>query len=258
MNQLKKLIILFALTILCVGVFSCAGNKETNEKVNTKEKGLFIQGPICRMDDTYSTIKGSVPRLHAMMCGKFVQYSTGPNPEETKYSTWLINEGQDSVVIYHIPVGDPNKEGYWMYNCQVMTSLPNNPLNATFSKLVEVSRDTIMSIYYKLPDDFDMSLQKMLEDPEKAFASIDLMSLKEMDSPTTYVRESILHYKGESVWYPDDREVNKGGAYAIYYLVRPQMMVFGTNVYDKEKTYIDRTKGERLMKNAMINPSYMQ
>lgn len=258
MNELKKVCILFALISLTTGFFSCAGNKETNEKTSIKEKGVFISGPDCRMDETYSSIKGSVPRLHAMMCGKFVQYSTGPNPEETKYSTWLINEGQDSVVIYHLPVGDPNKEGYWMYNCQVMTSLPNNPLNATFSKLVEVSRDTILSVYYELPENFDISLQKMLENPEKAFESVDLISLKEMNSPTTYIRESILHYKGESEWYSDDRESNKGGFLASYYLVRPQRMVFGTVAYSKEKQNIGQTKGERLRKDAMINPRYLK
>ncbi|WP_156039837.1 CpcT/CpeT family chromophore lyase [Aureispira sp. CCB-QB1] len=259
MNRLKKSTILFLMSAVSIAMVSCAGNKEVAEKSNYKEKGVFVRGVDSRQDETYSVIKGSVKRLHSIMCGKFVQYNTALDPEGKKYSTWLINEGQDSVVVYHLPVGNPNKEGYWMYNCQVMTSLPNEPLHATFSKLVEINRDTIHAVYYDLPEEFEASLEDMLSNPEKAFESVNLLELKESEgAEVVYVRESPIHYKGETRWFADERENNEGGFVATYFLVRPQMMVFGRNVYNKDKEYLGQTQGERLRKDAMINPSYLR
>jgi hypothetical protein len=261
MNMNRPQNLMFTILSLSVFIFisSCSGGKETIEKTATKSNAVFIKGQHISKDETYSSIKGSVHRLHTIMCGKFVQYNVALDPERKKYTTWLINEGQDSVVIYHLPVGTPDREGYWMYNCQVMTSLPNAPLHATFSKLVEISRDTIHAIYYELPENFDASLQEMLANPKKAFASVDLMTLKISEgSEIPYVRESPIHYRGETGWSPDSREDNEGGFLATYFLVRPQMMVFGSAAYDKDKKFLGQTKGERLMKDAMINPDLLK
>lgn len=259
MNRLSNSVsIILSLSIL-IFMSSCGGSKETIEKTGSKSKALFLENLDYNKEETYSAIKGSVKRLHAMMCGRFVQYSTGPNPKETKYTTWLINDGQDSVIIYHIPIGNPDKEGYWMYNCQVMTSLPDNPLHVTISRLEEVDRDTIKAVYYNFPEDFTATLPEILENPKRAFASVNLLALKKAEGESIpYVRENIIHYKGESGWYPADYEGNKDGFLATYFLVRPQMMVFGSTAYNKDKKFLGETNGERLMKNAMINPNYLK
>jgi hypothetical protein len=255
MNPLSNSVI--AILALSIFISSCSGGKEAVEKTEVKSKALFLENEGYNKDETYRSIKGSVKRLHAMMSGRFVQYTTGANPKGGKYKTWLINDGQDSVIIYHIPIGNPDKEGYWMYNCQVMTSLPNDPLYATISKLEEVDRDTINAVYYDFPPNFNVSLPEILEDPKSAFASVRLLSLKKAEGEgIPYVRESLTNYKGEDKWAPDDYEGNEGGFVATYFLVRPQMMVFGSNTYDKDKKNLKQTNGERLMKNAMINPDY--
>lgn len=254
----NSIIILLSLSII-VFISSCSGGKEMLEKAGDSSKELFIANPGYNKDETYSAVKGSVKRLHAMMAGRFVQYSTGADPKETKYRTWLVNDGKDSVIVYHIPIGNPDKEGYWMYNCQVMTSLPDDPLHATISRLEEVDRDTINNVYYDFPADFEVSLPEILENPKKAFAEVNFLSLKKSEGEDIpYVRESIINYKGESGWFPDRRKKNKDGFLATYFLVRPQMMVFGTTVYDKDKQFLEQTNGERLMKNATINPDYLK
>lgn len=257
MNHFANSVIVILL--LSIYLSSCSGGKEVVQKIDNKSKSLFVENAGYNQDETYSSIKGSVKRLHTMMSGRFVQYTTGSDPKETDYKTWLINDGQDSVIIYHIPIGNPDKEGYWMYNCQVMTSLPNDPLHATISKLEEVDRDTIKAVFYDFPADFKASLPEILEDPKSAFASVYFLALKKSEGQAIpYVRESIISYKGESAWSLADYEGNEGGFVATYFLVRPQMMVFGSCAYDKNKKKLGQTKGERLMKNAMINPGYLK
>lgn len=259
MTGLSNSILLLLSLSVVVFMSSCSGAKEVTEKTGSKSENLFIATTGSNNDENYSSIKGGIKRLYAMMSGRFVQYSTGADPKETKYSTWLINDGKDSVIIYHLPIGNPDKEGYWMYNCQVMTSLPNDPLYATISRLEEVDRDTINAVYYDFPADFKVSLPEILENPKRAFASINLLSLKKSEGQgIPYVRESIVNYKGEGEWSSINRKENEGGFLAMYFLVRPEMMVFGRNIYDKDKKMIKQTKGERLMKNAVVNPDYLK
>lgn len=250
--------ILLSLSILLF-ISACGGGKEMLEKSSNTSKDLFVTSPGYNKEETYNAVKGSVKRLHAMMAGRFIQYSTGPDPKETQYRTWLVNDGKDSVIVYHIPIGNPDKEGYWMYNCQVMTSLPNDPLHATISRLEEVDRDTINNVYYDFPADFEATLPDILENPKKAFAEVSFLSLKKSEGEDIpYVRESITNYKGEAAWSPVSYEGNENGFIATYFLVRPQMMVFGRTIYDKDKKVKEQTNGERLMKNAMINPDYLK
>lgn len=259
MDRIPNRIIPFFFLSLIVFITSCGGGREALEKEANQSKALFITEKGYNEEETYRSIKGSVKRLHAMMCGRFVQYSTGRNPEETEYTTWLINDGQDSVIIYHIPIGNPDKEGYWMYNCQVMTSLPNDPLYVTISRLEEVDRDTINAVYYDFPKNFEATLPEILENPKKAFASVQFLSLKKTEGEgIPYVRESILKYQGEGGWSPANYKGNENGFVATYFLVRPDRMVFGQRAYNQDKEVVKETKGERFMKNAMINPDYLK
>jgi hypothetical protein len=259
MDRIQNTIILFSFFSFLAFITSCGGGREALEKEANKSKELFITEAGYNKEETYNSIKGSVKRLYAMMCGRFIQYSTGRNPEETEYTTWLINDGQDSVIIYHIPIGNPNKEGYWMYNCQVMTSLPNDPLHVTISRLEEVDRDTINAVYYDFPPNFEATLPEILENPKKAFASVQFLSLKKTEGEgIPYVRESIIKYQGEGGWSPTNYGSNENGFVATYFLVRPNMMVFGRRVYNQDKEVVKQTNGERLIKNAMINPDYLK
>ena len=244
---LQRLLFFFSLLLIS----AC---KPTEPNVKSTNQNSFIYGPKATEDATYTTIKGTLPRLHAILAGKFVQQNTARDPEGKEYKTWLVNEGKDSVLIYHIPAGDPEKDGYWMYNCQIMTSLPNEPLHANLSLLSIIDRDTIQSTSYPIPINFHHTLNDVLKNPEKAFKTIDFKALSQTSGQKQlYIRESPIHYKSEM---PLISTINKEGTKqyrATYFLIRPQMIAFGFNIYDEHKNLLEKTPEERLVKQAMVS-----
>ena len=86
--------------ILILLISSCSTTNKTN----------FVEDKSITQDATFTAIKSNVARLHAMMCGAFVQYNMSTDSTNMpKYTPWKVNDGKDSVMLYTIPVDDPSK-----------------------------------------------------------------------------------------------------------------------------------------------------
>lgn len=274
MNQLSNLsrLPIFMLLIFFISYHfgACTGPKEGLEDVTatkTKKKAgkdvMLLYSDDVLTKAAYEDIKGNIPRLKAMMAGRFVQYNTNADTARKVYSAWKVNGGKDSMVIYQLPVGEPNKDGHWMYHYQFMTSLPDEPVYAAFSRMTEVNRDTIMAVYYEIPEGFasDVTIPQILAKPEVVFKDFNFEGLQPSKTGEIvyYDRKSPLEYHGVSRW-TDSKSTNpdrEGGYDADYYVVTPEKYVFGIEVYNRDKKFLGRTRGERLVKEARVQPEYI-
>ena len=141
-----------------------------------------------QLNQTYQAVKSNVARLHAMINGKYVQYNNrnqGDDPPD--YRVWLVNDQQDSVMLYVFPAGDPNK-----------TSLPDEPAGIRFQHFQAINRDTIVLTYYDIPEDFGPTLAELLADPEKASEGVDFdkLQLQQANRPV-YTRNNPLSFTSE-------------------------------------------------------------
>ncbi|MGH1334723.1 MAG: hypothetical protein ACRBFS_01240 [Aureispira sp.] len=248
---------------------ACKGSKDGLDKVSasngknkrTGKNAMLLYSNDVLTKEAYADIKGNIPRLKAMMAGRFVQHNTNGDPARKVYSVWKVNGKKDSVVIYQLPVGDPNKDGHWVYHYQFMTSLPNDPVYAAFSKMTEINRDSIVAFYYEVPDDFTATIPEILAKPENVFRDFDFDDLKisETNEVVYYERKTPLQYYGVSRWMnstSDDPE-REGGYEADYYRISPDRFTFGKAIYNKEKKFLGNTAGERLVKEARVQPEYI-
>lgn len=240
--------------ILGLLLFSACGKPNTTsiKKGKKNQKAGFVKGAFITKDETFSGIKSNVARLQAMICGEFVQYNERKSDGKVVYKTWKVNDGKDSVLQYTLPVGDPQKIGYWLYHYQVITSLPDEPIFEAFEKLETVDRDTIISTFYKVPENFNPPLEELKKKHRNAFASIDVSKLKldEAEGKNIFVRQNPLFFKGTSTLVLDPQ--NK--LYTRYvYEIKPSGMMMYTEGYKtldaKQKV---RTSSEKFVKSAMV------
>lgn len=225
-QNFKRIIPLF----ICVSlVIACGGGKSVSKKGKSKEG--FIKGKHIYEDETFSPIQSNIGRLTAMLAGEFVQYNN--QNKEQVYRPWLVNNQKDSVVLYSIPVGEPNKVGYWMYHYQVMTSLPDEPIYEAFEEFIEINRDTIKSVYYEAPSDFNVPLEDLLKKHKYAFETVKLEKLEASNvaEKITYVRQNPLYFKGMTPMIKDDQ--NKGHYKRDHYEIRPSGILYKVNRYKK-------------------------
>lgn len=252
-----KHISLFVIAILAfLVVYSCGKTKETTKLHSvtaSKSSSIFLKGAAATQDESYSHIVNNAARLRAMLTGSFVQYNTGTDPQNKKFKVWTVNDGKDSVVVYQIPVGDFQKVGHWMYQYQIMTSLPDEPIYEAFSKLVEISRDSIQEIYYDAPADFNVPLAELLKNPDAAFAKVNLSKLQPSPDPEhiMYVRQSPLFFIGYSPMILDPEPRNKDGYKIMRYEIKPQLIAYTTTVFDKNKKELVSNE-EHLHKLSMM------
>lgn len=265
MNQLLKLnqLPLIALVVLLTsyGFMACQGTIDLGNPVVSQRKGtevdnMLLYGKDVTAPSTYRDVKGNIPRLKAMMSGRFVQYNTLGDANRKQYSVWKVNGGKDSVVIYQLPVGNPNKDGHWMYHYQFMTSLPNEPVYAAFSKMTEINRDSILAVYYEVPDDFNTTIPEIIADPENSFKDFEFKRLKlsKTGEKVYYNRKTPLNYYGVSRWVNTTSKVpeRKGGYDADCYNVTPNIYSFGKVFYSKDRKYLGPSKKEFLVKEARV------
>lgn len=255
MIKLKEVAVSSMTLMLCVLLVTACGSA----KKTAQSKKILMHGKSIAKNETYASIQGNVARLRAMLCGKFTQYSTIADPDGKKHSVWLVNDGKDSVISYQLPAGDHHKVGYWTYQCQVLTSLLEEPLNVAFTQLIEINRDSIKEVYYQVPESFDYSITEILKNPKKAFEEINWDELEPLEGYNVfyYVRQSPLEYKGESILLKSKNAHSGKEFMSVYYEVNPQKVVMGRNEYDKDKKYLDKAKEEWLIKQAMIRPDWL-
>lgn len=244
---------LFVFSFLLIFSGAHAQKPEKGNK-GSKNNSIFLSGDVAREEASYSHIVSNVSRLKAMLTGSFVQYNTSEDTAriKTKYTVWKVNDGKDSVVIYQIPVGNFQKVGHWMYQCQVMTSLPDEPIYQAFTKLVEISRDTIQEIYYDAPSDFEMTLEVLLTKPETLFDNVNLNELKPSKDPESvlYVRQNPLHFIGKSTLTPIPQ--NKELLKMVRYDVKPQRIEMGIGTFDKNKKFLGAGPPDYINRLAMM------
>lgn len=179
---------------------------------------------------SYQSIKSNVARVQAMLTGKFVQQTLVDSLNN--YQTWKVNDNQDSMLLYSIPVGDPNKIGYWIYHYQIMTSLPNEPIYEAFEKLTEIDRDSIKSTLYLSPADFNRPLDDLITQRENAFENIDFSTFNTGEDAGYYIRQNLLFFLNQT-------DVKKNEEYKVYamdrYELYPDHMLFFTLYYKDPK-----------------------
>lgn len=258
------------LVLLLCGLWACNNNTEKvtlskvkarSSKVKRKKKqDLLVYSTQMNAEESYKDIKGNVPRLIAMLSGRFVVQNTYADTARENFSTWLVNEGKDSVLLYAFPVGEPNRDGYWMYMYEYMTSLPESPLVTAFVRFDEINRDSIKATYYEEPQGFDYSLEQLLQEPIALFKEFNFekLPLSETGELVYYKRETPLKYIGHSRWVETKSKNPKreGGYDSDYYLVTPGLYSFATSAYDKERVYLGRSQGARLIRQLMLSTTY--
>lgn len=238
----RKILSIVAFVLFFIVLWSCSTVKETTSLMTGKE--IYA-------DETYQQIQKNENRLHAMLAGKFVQY----NKASGDYKTWMVNGGNDSVVIYFIPVGNPAKDGLWLYHYQLMTSLPNEPIYEAFSKLEVIDRDTTRGVYYEAPDDFNVPIETLLENPKTAFETIDFDKLERsrVGEEVLYFREKALYFTGESQFIRKDANGKEYGHFLKdHYEVSPSGMTYNTYYYNADKTAYKASDPDKLVKMAAI------
>ena len=237
------------LLLVGVGMLSCGGGKTTT--VEKKTKTTLVQGAEIHQDKTFENIKSNTERLSAMLSGKFVQYNYNYRSEE--YYPWLVNDGKDSVIMYTVPVGEPNKIGYWLYYYQYMTSLPSDPIYEVLVNLQELNRDSIKAVYYEAPEDFNPSIDEFLNKPSAVFSGLNFDGLKVSvdDEKVMYVRQNPLFFIGTSNLMPN---IQIPGDYRVdYYEVKPSIYNYQIHEYDDENTSKQKNRTKyRFMKKAMF------
>ena len=251
---MKKKYHLFLFPLSLLVLFFCVQScGSTSQSTSKKVKGVWETNDVIYQDETYSSISGNVQRLYAMLCGKFIHYNRSNPKRELK--AWTVNGGKDSVMVYIMPVGDPNKVGHWLYYYQIMTSLPDEPIYEAFSKLEVVDRDTIRSVYYDAPTNFNVPLEELVSNPKAAFAQVKLgeLSLSSYGEVVTYVRKTPLHFEGKSRLMQDHQ--NEHLLRIEKYGIKPQGHSYQSLRYNKEKELVNddsENSYERFVKKATL------
>lgn len=268
MQRVSQVLVGVLSVLLCCSMACNKKNKEVtlgNVSASKNQKTLVVTEDM-RDKTAYQGIKGNIPRLKAMLCGKFTAYLiTVDSTDFTKkvYEPWLVNEGNDSVVIYTIPVGEVSRQGHWLYLYQCMTSLPDDPIYQSFVKLEEINRDSIIAIYYDLPNDFEYSINDILMDPKGSFREFNFEQLlvSEIGEKVWYERQALLKYYGWSNWMKTKdapRPDYKDGYNRDYYIITPYNYIFGKE-YSKKDTKKNTIKsvGTLLLKQEMLSQEYI-
>jgi hypothetical protein len=204
--------------------------KEPLQDAIIKETQLLLDGAGDVKD--YKAITGSVKRFKSIMAGCYVYYNSTTGKEDD-YNLWLVNDNKDSVLIYHIPVGDPNKVGHWLYHYQGLTSLIEDPIYEAFTKLIPIGRDTIKAVSYRMPEDLELSFSDVLADPVNAFSDVNFHKLELNDEVIIYVRQNLTEYTGELNFIPTTR-TEHGPIRKDFYTVYTHKMIWNIKYYDKD------------------------
>ena len=265
-NSCSKNWAIWIASLCLVGIYACGGSQalSTVNKPTTKAKRgtILLENQSIYKDETYAKIEGSLARLRAMMCGRFVQHKCNIQEDGTvlRGESWTVNDGEDSVVTYVIPVGDYRKIGYWMYYAQCLTSLPNEPVYSVFYKMSKVDRDTIRVTHYRVPKGFKLEINNMLKDPDAAFGIIDVDTLVPNSYMTDYIRQSPIKYVGETNRL--EAHEKEGEAHIKYkkffFEVEPKQVHFGYILYDTTEKRLGRdNKSSMLVRTAMVHPDHL-
>ena len=236
--------IISPLSFFCITIvlfYSCSTT--THQKIPSPKAG-FIKNEYITDEAQFSSIKSNVARLHSMLTGEYVQHIKIDT--QKVYNVWTVNDGKDSVILCNIPIGDPRKNGYWVYHGQYMTSLTNEPLSSALEKLVVIDRDTILGYMYNAPTDFAPSLATLKEKHRNAFGNLNIKQIEQEEHTQiiTYVRQSPLLFRGNGQisvlaqkpeWSKSEHyTISPEGIIMIIHVYDPQENMKKINTYDSK------------------------
>ena len=239
-------------------MITACSTPQTTAKSNKKQqaKKTLITGDAITQNEMYTGIDGTLPRLRAMLCGRSVQYviPRGSTIEDYKYVPWLVNDGQDSVVNYNLPVGEPAKDGYWIYQHTCLTSLPNAPTYVALIKYKKIDRDSIVAYCYNPPVGFKPNIDEILKDLPGYFKEILFKEIEKTEPflIREYKRTAPMEFLGKDPFSQEPVPNTE-----IEYIRRYDKVTAGQihkykEGYNKDKELLTHTLGEFLFKKAMV------
>lgn len=240
--------------LILLGIYSCGTTKNQAKKGQASNK-IFVYEEALQKEEFYKNIKGSVARLRAILCGKYVHLSCQGGAKDC--DNWRTSSGEDSVMICRIPVGDYCKDGYWVYEYQYLSSLPKDPIHQTFFKLNPINRDTIQATYYdasNLPSDFKIDMTQNIDSVASAFSEVRFKKFKR--TPNTlfidYARQDFTKYKGMSNMTNAGHKLFK--YHKFLYHVSCEKNLVEIFLYNEEEEQVQET-AVKFLKIAAVNPA---
>lgn len=181
-------------------------------------------------DDYYvNNAKNNLERLRLLLSGLYVQKN-----EDTKdgtFETWTVRGGQDSILAYTLPVGEPAKDGYWLYLHQFISNAPDEPVYSAFQQFKQVSRDSIQSIMYDNPQ--EVTLEDLITKKADCFKELDFDNLEENGEHLIYVKTGNASFEGNSKLYKNPR-ADANNYRKDQYVVQAKKFQFQSSFYGDE------------------------
>lgn len=196
MTLSTKLLVLAA-TCLLIVLSSCNSSKKVTSTVKAPSEESLLE---------MTTIK----RLIAMQTGTFLMYTDST-------ATKIRPSGSDTLILFSCPVGDPNKDGYWVYQKMYMSSIPDEPLSIDFLHFNKVSRDSFHVEQYKGDKKYAMADQR-----PSLFKELEFNGLESVNCPLIFEKLDQLKFEGTTPVCTIDFDGGKSQIYANLFRVTPQ------------------------------------
>jgi hypothetical protein len=217
---MKKFAPIFILLVLFIS--ACKTNSVSTPEKSNEDFGTAKY---------YQKYQHNIDRLYQMLQGTFVCYSK-KTEKDAQLVPWKVNNGQDSVITYLVPIKDPAKDGYWLICYQFITSLPDEPIYCAVQKITPIDRDTFLSDFFNSPT--EIRLSDIIKNLGKVSKSIDLDQLVPIDETITYYRKEITLFKGYSNIYKDHQNQNLSYRREDYE-IHPDNTMFTTKYFEDIK-----------------------
>lgn len=180
----------------------------------------------------YERLGNNTRRLQMLKAGLFAQYVMQP---DSSLKPW--GEGGDSIYLYTLPVGQANKDGYWVLITQFLAGLPEEPLNVWFEKIERISRDTFGVWSYEWPVEQNLGY-KTLQERRLDLEELGIELPDKLSGPprSLYFRKNASHF----IEVPQPRAVTEryaeqGVAYRrVVVDLQPIGSYFQPHYYDKD------------------------
>ncbi len=201
---------LFFMFFLSLYWMSCTASKQTS--ITTAELSTEALLQMATMD-----------RLIAMQTGTFLMY-VDSTLEKLRLS------GSDSLLLFSCPVGNTNKDGYWLYQKMYMSSLPEQPLSTDFLHFTKVSRDSFHVEQFKGGKAFALA-----DKQRSLLREIDFETLESVECPIAFEKINQLTFEGKTPVCTIDFDGGKTQIYANYFLLTPKGFYL-KSAYYKQRT----------------------
>lgn len=192
--------------------------------------------------------KNKIERLQALYSGVFLLCdSTGAT---------MNTSANDSLLIWVRPAGDPNRDGYWIYQEQLMYNFPEKPIIADFAKITKLDEDSLRVSLTEVPGKTDIEGKGAFLHPE-LLSTVSLKQAKtpEDDCPMVFVRIGQLEYVGET---PLCEDIEAGVRQRLGVRLTPRYMEMSFKVWNSEtgEQLLDDTQRYRRLDEAAFRRQF--